>query len=127
MKKLVYCLCLFFGTGLLCLAIALSVKKTAPIEETRSITPTEVQTRPMDTIVINQKEVDHISTEESPPYCLVSEDGFLLVFRKDQDNVCLYTHIPLADFPKEEQDRLREGIWFSTMLEIYSYLESYTS
>lgn len=127
MKKLVYCLCLFFGTGLLCLTAALFVKGPAPIEETKSITPTQAQTRPMDTIVINQKKVDHISTAENPPYCLVSEDGFLLVFRKDQDNVCLYTHIPITDFPKEEQDRLREGIWFSTMLEIYSYLESYTS
>ena len=127
MKKLVYCLCLFFGTGLLCLTAALLVKSPAPIEETRSILPTESQTRPMDTIVINQKKVEHTSTAETLPYCLVSEDGFLLVFRKDQDDVCLYTHIPITDFPKEEQDRLREGIWFSTMLEIYSYLGSYTS
>ena len=81
----------------------------------------------MDTIVINQKKVEHTSTAETLPYCLVSEDGFLLVFRKDQDDVCLHTHIPITDFPKEEQDRLREGIWFSTMPEIYSYLESYTS
>ena len=127
MKKLVYCLCLFFGTGLLCLTAALLVKSPAPIEETRSILPTESQTRPMDTIVINQKKVEHTSTAETLPYCLVSEDGFLLAFRKDQDDVCLYTHIPITDFPKEEQDRLREGIWFSTMPEIYSYLESYTS
>ncbi|MDE6930758.1 MAG: hypothetical protein K2P02_08375 [Lachnospiraceae bacterium] len=127
MKKLVYCLCLFFGTGLLCLTAALLIKSPDPVEGTRSILPTESQTRPMDTIVINQKKIEHTSAAETPPYCLVSEDGFLLVFRKDQDDVCLYTHIPITDFPKEEQDRLREGIWFSTMLEIYSYLESYTS
>ena len=39
----------------------------------------------------------------------------------------LFTHMPLSDFPPVEQERLMEGIWFPTMAEIFSYLESYTS
>lgn len=60
-------------------------------------------------------------------YCLVAEDGFLLVFAKDKDAVCLDTHMPLVEFPEKEQERLMEGIWFSTMMEIFNYLESYSS
>lgn len=60
-------------------------------------------------------------------YYLVAENGFLLVFAKDRDTVCLDTHMPLTEFPPEEQERLTEGIWFSTMIEIFNYLESYSS
>lgn len=60
-------------------------------------------------------------------YCLVAEDGFLLVFAKDRNAICLDTHMPLAEFPEKEQERLMDGIWFSTMIEIFNYLESYSS
>lgn len=60
-------------------------------------------------------------------YYLVCEDGFLLVFLKDRKTICLYTHIPIMEFPEKEQARLREGIWFESMMEVFNYLESYTS
>lgn len=60
-------------------------------------------------------------------YCLVSENGFLFVFAKDRSSVCLDTHMPLAEFPLTEQERLLDGLWFSSMLEVLNYLESYTS
>lgn len=60
-------------------------------------------------------------------YCLVSENGFLLVFAKDRDAVCLDTHMPLSEFPMAEQERLLDGIWFSSMIEVLNYLESFTS
>ncbi len=127
MKKFVFCVSLFLGVSLMCLGAAHFIKKAMPIEEP-SVSPTVKQeTSPPDRIVMNQNEVEHISTPEEPPYCLVAEDGFLLVFRRKQEEVCLYTHIPITDFPEQEQDRLREGIWFATMMEVYSYLESYTS
>ena len=53
--------------------------------------------------------------------------GFLLVFCSDKSTVCLYTHIPVTDFPESERVRLMEGIWFSDMMDVYHYLESYTS
>ena len=60
-------------------------------------------------------------------YCLVSENGFLFVFAKDRSSVCLDTHMPLSEFPLTEQERLLDGLWFSSMLEVLNYLESYTS
>ncbi len=36
-------------------------------------------------------------------------------------------HMPLSEIAPEEQEKLRDGLWFSTMMEVYSYLESCTS
>jgi hypothetical protein len=60
-------------------------------------------------------------------YYLMCEAGFLLVFRGDRETICLYTHIPITDLPVEERDKLRDGIGFSSMIEVMNYLESYTS
>lgn len=49
------------------------------------------------------------------------------MFGKDKETICLYTHIPLMDFPVHEQERLRDGIWFPDMMDVIHYLESYTS
>ena len=55
------------------------------------------------------------------------EEGYLIVYDKNLQTVRLFTYMPLADFPVKEQEKLMEGIWFSTMTEIFSYLESYSS
>ena len=130
MKKYVSCLFLFLGASAVCFAIGFFVTKYAPVQEEKGIENTAVESYtapPDDAPAANQEEVHNVSTAENPPYCLVAENGFLLVFRRDQDEVCLFTHIPIVDFPQEEQDKLRQGIWFTTMMEVYSYLETYTS
>lgn len=85
----------------------------------------ESETVPEDNMVLNQSRVER--KEEEKPYCLTAEDGFLFVFVRDRNNICLDTHMPLSEFPVEEQEKLMDGLWFSTMAEILSYLESYTS
>lgn len=67
-----------------------------------------------------------VKTQEES-YCLVSENGFLFVFAKDRSSICLDTHMPLSEFPLAEQERLLDGVWFSSMIEVFHYLESYTS
>lgn len=74
-------------------------------------------------IQVNQSEVKKAEEE----YYLVEENGFLMVFCKDKTTLSLHTHMPITDFPSAEQQRLTEGIWFSTMLDVLNYLESYTS
>lgn len=85
----------------------------------------ESESAPEDNVVVNQRLVE--TREEEKNYCLVAEDGFLLVFARDRDNVCLDTHMPLSEFPISEQEKLMEGIWFASMMDIFSYLESYSS
>lgn len=70
---------------------------------------------------------DPMVRNEQDAYCLVAEDGFLLVFSREQKDVCLDTHMPVSEFPQEEQERLTDGLWFPSMIEVFNYLESYTS
>ena len=74
-------------------------------------------------IQVNQSDVKKAEGE----YYLVEENGFLMVFCKDKTTLSLHTHMPITDFPSAEQQKLTEGIWFSTMLDVLNYLESYTS
>lgn len=85
----------------------------------------ETETLPEDNPVFNQSIVEQKLSAEI--YCLAAENGFLYVFYKDPGSICLDTHMPLSDFPVTEQERLMHGIWFSSMMEVFSYLESYTS
>lgn len=128
MKKYMVCLFLFAAVSAACLTAGVFFTKsrdeknatTAPAVQSESAAVVE------DRIASNQEKVSH-ETKAQEEYYLVSEDGFLLVFLKDRKTICLYTHIPLLDFPEKEQERLREGIWFSSMIEVFNYLESYTS
>ena len=81
----------------------------------------------IETESVNEMEGRAAANQERSQYFLVSEAGFLLVFCSDKSTVCLYTHIPVTDFPESERVRLMEGIWFSDMMDVYHYLESYTS
>ena len=82
-----------------------------------------------DRAAMNQEQVKPILESVSPAeeYYLVSESGFLLVFCSDRSTICLYTHIPVTDFPEKEREKRMEGIWCPSMMYVYHYLESYTS
>lgn len=87
----------------------------------------ETETAPEPRAVVNQREVEPAAANAKEEFYLVSETGYLLVFAQDQSTICLHTHIPITEFPEREQEKLRAGIWFSSMMEIFHYLESYTS
>ncbi len=91
----------------------------------------ETETCPEIQVVIRQEEPDATEAAEAAApvsrFYLVSETGYLLVFTEGKKDECMQTHIPITDFPQEEQEKLREGIWFDSMMEVFFYLESYTS
>lgn len=139
MKRYRICLYLFLIVGAACLATGMAVTRhyknevseevSQEVEERlQEMTREARETQPESAQAANVGEVSH-ETEKAAEeeYYLVCEDGFLLVFLKDQKTICLYTHIPIMDFPEREQERLREGIWFENMMEVFHYLESYTS
>lgn len=132
MKKYGICLFLFILTSVVCLLTGFFVTRSqVRREEAIPNVTIETETVTEDRVVANQKRIEPVmSTEETTKpqrYYLVTEDGFLLVFCEDKATVCLYTHMPITDFPEPEQNKLREGIWFETMIEVFNYLESYTS
>ena len=97
------------------------MREEAPVPNT--VIETESVNEMEGRAAVNQESITPVSSR----YFLVSESGFLLVFCSDKSTVCLYTHIPVTDFPESERARLMEGIWFSDMMDVYHYLESYTS
>ena len=134
MKKYRICLFLFLGVSVICILIAFFVRRSqegAGLENRNETGIEQLETEETQETVVedqmaaNQERVQaHPAQEE---YYLVAEDGMLLIFLKDQKTICLYTHMPLMDFPPKERTKLREGIWFSSMAEVFHYLESYTS
>mgnify|MGYP000055496361 FL=1 len=78
-------------------------------------------------VVLNMEQVENETVEDEEQYFLVAEEGYLIVYDKGQETTELFTHMPLTEFPAKEQERLMAGIWFPTMAEIFSYLESYSS
>ena len=128
MKKYMFCFLLFAATSLLCLGIGFVITKdSVQPEEAIPGATLETETVTEDQIVINQEKVSPAPEKEKEKFYLVSEDGYLLVLYQDKTTICLYTHMPVTDFPEEERGRLMDGIWFSSMIEAFNYLESYTS
>ena len=128
MKKYMFCFLLFAATSLLCLGIGFVITKdSVQPEEAIPGAILETETVTEDQIVINQEKVSPAPEKEKEKFYLVSEDGYLLVLYQDKTTICLYTHMPVTDFPEEERGRLMDGIWFSSMIEVFNYLESYTS
>ena len=134
MKKYRICLFLFLGVSVICILIAFFVRRSqegAGLENRNETGIEQLETEETQETVVedqmaaNQERVQAHSVQEE--YYLVAEDGMLLIFLKDQKTICLYTHMPLMDFPPKERTKLREGIWFSSMAEVFHYLESYTS
>ena len=128
MKKYMICLFLFLGVSASCVTAGYLAKEHYQKVQSQATTETvpETETVTENQMVANQRQVTH-ETAVAEEYYLVAEDGVLLVFLKDKKTICLYTHVPLMDFPSKERDRLREGIWFPSMMEVFNYLESYTS
>ena len=124
MKKYMFCFLLFAATSLLCLGIGFVITKdSVQPEEAIPGATLETETVTEDQIVINQEKVSPAPEKEKEKFYLVSED----VLYQDKTTICLYTHMPVTDFPEEERGRLMDGIWFSSMIEVFNYLESYTS
>lgn len=132
MRKYSVCIFLVLLTGVVCFGAGFLVTRphTPQTESITSETVPDIETAETVTepqLVINQEEVEPVAVSPKEEFYLVSETGYLLVFAEDQSTICLYTHIPITEFPEKEQEKLRAGIWFSSMMEIFHYLESYTS
>lgn len=132
MKKYSICAVVVLVTAVVCFVAGYVTKEPYKGQESISapeiVVETETGPEPSEPqLVVNQREVEPVTASGEEEFYLVSETGYLLVFAQDQSTICLHTHIPISEFPEKEQEKLRAGIWFSSMMEIFHYLESYTS
>ncbi len=135
MKKYVSCFLFFFAltsASLITLFFMTAGEKAQRVEEVQMQESVEEPLFAKETeeeihVVLNMEQVENETVEDEEQYFLVAEEGYLIVYDKGQETTELFTHMPLAEFPAKEQERLMAGIWFPTMAEIFSYLESYSS
>ena len=135
MKKYVSCFLFFFAltsASLITLFFMTAGEKAQRVEEVQMQESVEEPLFARETeeeihVVLNMEQVENETVEDEEQYFLVAEEGYLIVYDKGQETTELFTHMPLAEFPAKEQERLMTGIWFPTMAEIFSYLESYSS
>lgn len=135
MKKYVSCFLFFFAltsASLITLFFMTAGEKAQRVEEVQMQESVEEPLFARETeeeihVVLNMEQVENETVEDEEQYFLVAEEGYLIVYDKGQETTELFTHMPLAEFPAKEQERLMAGIWFPTMTEIFSYLESYSS
>ena len=127
MRKYGICLLLFVVLAVACFTVGYAVTRTEAIRES-AVPATEYETETVD-----ERPVAEVGAEAQADgtakehYCLVAEAGYLMVYSRKRDALYLDTHIPLVEFPETEKERLLDGIWFSSMAEVFQYLESYTS
>ena len=95
MKRYMICLFLFVAASTVCLGLGFMARReqVRSQEETAAEILSEEQTEASEGVAAaNQEQVAHENREEvQEEFYLVSEDGFLLVFLKDQETICLYT------------------------------------
>ena len=135
MKKYVSCFLFFFAltsASLITLFFMTAGEKAQRVEEVQMQESVEEPLFAREAeeeihVVLNMEQVENETVEDEEQYFLVAEEGYLIVYDKGQETTELFTHMPLAEFPAKEQERLMAGIWFPTMAEIFSYLESYSS
>lgn len=135
MKKYVSCFLFFFAltsASLITLFFMTAGEKAQRVEEVQMQESVEEPLFARETeeeihVVLNMEQVENETVEDEEQYFLVAEEGYLIVYDKGQETTELFTHMPLTEFPAKEQERLMAGIWFPTMAEIFSYLESYSS
>ena len=93
MKKYMICLFLFAAVSAFCLGVGIgtrqSCKKNLLQETSQSESSSFQETEMADYEAANGQQVEPVVIREE--YYLVAEDGFLLVFLKDQKTICLYT------------------------------------
>lgn len=58
---------------------------------------------------------------------LIAEEGYVVAYSGDRTQLYELTHIPLEDFPLEQQTMLTYGIYMKTMTDYYDFLETYSS
>lgn len=68
-----------------------------------------------------------MDTTTEAAFFVTSKDGLLTIYETDRKTVYLHTNIETDRLGQEEQERLRQGFYLSTELELFDYLENCTS
>ncbi len=72
-------------------------------------------------------EVEISNMDVPYEYVIVEEEGYLTVYMKDLKTVYMYTDISYGELSDDLQQEISKGKKFSTLEELYNFLENYSS
>ena len=75
----------------------------------------------------HQTQPDNTVAETELCYYIKSLDGYVTVFKWDNQTVYEYTSIVVEDLPKSIQENLINGIKLTSLGQVYAFLENYSS
>jgi hypothetical protein len=60
-------------------------------------------------------------------YCLLEDNGYIIVYFKDKETIYEYTDILLSSLPEEMQTEIKQGKYVKDDHDLFSFLENYSS
>ena len=82
-------------------------------------------TRALDKQKAEEKQM--VQNELEICYYIKEADGYVIVYESDQKTPYEYTSILVEDLPENVQRQLRDGIKFTSLAQVYGFLENYSS
>lgn len=76
--------------------------------------------------VVIRKSVKHEDKTEYN-YWITEENGLVMVYKADKEELYLDTGIETVDLEKEDKNKLQNGFYLENIQELYNYLETITS
>lgn len=67
------------------------------------------------------------SARKEDTYCLLEENGYVVVYLGDRETVYDYTSIEVASLPPALQHEIKNGKYVGSTQLLYSFLENYSS
>lgn len=67
------------------------------------------------------------SSDTIPAYCVVEEDGYLVIYDRKKEKKYDETTILLKNLPKHLQELINNGLYFESEESLYEFLENYSS
>lgn len=73
------------------------------------------------------EEKQMVQNELEICYYIKEADGYVIVYEADQKTPYEYTSIVVEDLPEYVQKQLKDGIKFTSLAQVYGFLENYSS
>lgn len=74
-----------------------------------------------------EEEKQIVQNELEICYYIQETDGYVMVYEADKITPYEYTSILVEDLPENIQHKLKEGIKFTSLSQVYGFLENYSS
>lgn len=75
----------------------------------------------------DSEEGQMVQNELEICYYIKEADGYVIVYEADKKTPYEYTSILVEDLPENVQKQLKDGIKFTSLTQVYGFLENYSS